>query len=224
MYSFETKSFARSEPADGGFAMSTNSSADLGQPMKRLMDLVLSLFGLIFFAPLLSICCLAIWVETGGPVLFVQKRTGLHGKVFSIYKLRTMTAADDGAAVAQATKGDARVTFVGGFLRKLSIDELPQLVNVLRGDMSLVGPRPHALAHDLHYSALLPQYAERFAVRPGLTGWAQVNGARGETRTVEAMERRIDLDLEYVRQARISLDVKILVLTLLRVPFDRAAY
>lgn len=224
MYSFETKSFSHSEPTDAGLHVASPSAADLHQPMKRALDVVLAFVGLVFFAPLLVMCSVAIWIETGGSALFVQKRTGLHGHVFNIYKLRTMTVADNGDAVAQATKGDARITFIGGILRKLSIDELPQLINVLKGDMSLVGPRPHALAHDLHYSALLPQYAQRFAVRPGLTGWAQVNGARGETRTTECMARRVELDLEYVQHASVMMDLRIIALTALRVPFDRAAY
>jgi putative colanic acid biosysnthesis UDP-glucose lipid carrier transferase len=221
MFSFEANSFS-GEPADTLVQPPAGARRDLR--LKRTLDLVFSAAGLAFFAPLLALACLAIWIETGGPVLFRQQRTGLNGQVFRIYKLRTMTAADDGATVQQAIQRDARVTRIGGILRKLSIDELPQLLNVLQGDMSLVGPRPHAIAHDRHYGALLPQYAQRFAVRPGITGWAQVNGARGETRTTECMAKRVHLDLEYVGKASLVLDLKILVLTVLRVPFDGRAY
>jgi putative colanic acid biosysnthesis UDP-glucose lipid carrier transferase len=228
MYSFETKSFLRKEPVETGLERNAIGSRTLGAagdlPAKRLLDIAFAIGGIVFFAPLLGLACLAIWIETGGPVLFFQKRTGQHGRVFDIYKLRTMTAADNGATVQQATKGDSRITFVGAILRKLSIDELPQLFNVLKGDMSLVGPRPHALAHDHHYAALLADYQQRFAVRPGITGWAQVNGSRGETRTLECMAQRVRLDLEYVQRASLSMDIKIIFLTAVRVPFDRAAY
>jgi putative colanic acid biosysnthesis UDP-glucose lipid carrier transferase len=224
MYSFETNSF-RGEPADALIEPASGSQAPRQDELaKRALDVALACAGLVFFAPLLALAGLAIWIETGGPVLFRQQRTGRDGQVFLILKLRTMTAADDGATVQQATRKDARVTRIGAILRKLSIDELPQLWNVLKGDMSLVGPRPHAVAHDLHYGALLPQYAQRFAVRPGITGWAQVNGARGETRTTECMAQRVQLDLEYVEKASLGLDLKILLLTAVRVPFDLRAY
>jgi putative colanic acid biosysnthesis UDP-glucose lipid carrier transferase len=228
MYSFETNSF-RGEPTDALMEPSAGGEAPRrAQFAKRALDVALAGAGLVFFAPLLALACLAIWIETGGPVLFRQQRTGLGGRVFLILKLRTMTAAEDGATVQQATRQDARITRIGGLLRKFSIDELPQLWNVLKGDMSLVGPRPHAVAHDLHYGAhygaLLPQYAQRFAVRPGITGWAQVNGARGETRTTDCMARRVQLDLEYVAKASLALDLKILALTAVRVPFDLRAY
>jgi lipopolysaccharide/colanic/teichoic acid biosynthesis glycosyltransferase len=224
MYSFETNSF-RGEPTDALVEPATGGQAPRqGELAKRALDIGLACAALVFFAPLLALAGLAIWIETGGSVLFRQQRTGRGGQVFLILKLRTMTAAEDGAAVQQATRKDARVTRIGAILRKLSIDELPQLWNVLKGDMSLVGPRPHAVAHDLHYGALLPQYAQRFAVRPGITGWAQVNGARGETRTTDCMARRVQLDLEYVAKASLALDLKILALTAVRVPFDLRAY
>jgi lipopolysaccharide/colanic/teichoic acid biosynthesis glycosyltransferase len=141
---------------------------------------------------------LAVRLDSRGPILFRQNRNGFNGRPFRIYKFRSMTVMEDGAVVTQAKRDDARVTRVGRFLRRSSLDELPQLLNVLKGDMSLVGPRPHALAHDDHYSGLLAEYAFRHHVKPGITGWAQVNGFRGETPTIDLMKRRIDLDLQYI--------------------------
>ena len=147
-------------------------------PVKRLFDIVAAGFGLLVFLPLLLLVMLAIRLETPGQAIFRQRRTGYRGQVFTIYKFRTMTVTEDCDKVRHATKNDERVTEVGALLRKLSIDELPQLWNVLKGDMSIVGPRPHALAHDEYYGALIPTYAARFRARPGLTGYAQVNGFR----------------------------------------------
>jgi putative colanic acid biosynthesis UDP-glucose lipid carrier transferase len=154
-----------------------------------------------------------ICLDSRGPALFRQTRTGLNGRQFRIYKFRTMTVQEDGAVIRQATQGDARVTQIGRMLRKTSLDELPQLINVIRGEMSLVGPRPHALAHDKYYGREIPAYERRFAVKPGITGWAQVNGARGETATVADMQRRVDLDLWYVEHRSLALDLKILAWT-----------
>src|SRR5205807_2409445 len=151
-------------------------------PLKRLFDVFGSGLGLLVFLPLLVLVMVLIKLESPGPAVFRQRRTGYRGQVFTIYKFRTMTVTEDCQAVRQATKNDARVTAMGALLRKLSIDELPQLVNVLKGDMSIVGPRPHALAHDEYYGALTPTYAARFRAKPGLTGYAQVNGFRGEIR------------------------------------------
>jgi exopolysaccharide biosynthesis polyprenyl glycosylphosphotransferase len=177
---------------------------------KRSFDFALALAGLIFLIPLLVVVAAAIRLETKGPVLFRQRRGGMNGEAFRILKFRTMTVIEDGADVRQAARGDGRVTRVGALLRRTSIDELPQLLNVLTGDMSFVGPRPHAVAHDQHYGRLVVRYADRHRMKPGITGLAQINGARGETPTINHMRRRIDLDLWYVDHWSLALDFKIL--------------
>lgn len=169
-------------------------------PLKRAFDVVVAAMILALFAWAYALIALAIVAESRGPVLFRQRRTGRHGEIFTIYKFRSMSVTEDGDVITHATRDDQRVTRVGSFLRETSLDELPQLLNVIRGDMSLVGPRPHALAHDLHYGALLPRYAARFAVRPGLTGLAQVQGHRGEIHQLECMARRVDADADYAAQ------------------------
>jgi undecaprenyl-phosphate galactose phosphotransferase/putative colanic acid biosynthesis UDP-glucose lipid carrier transferase len=166
----------------------------------------------------------AIKLDSPGPVIFKQRRKGFNGKNFVIYKFRTMTVQENGPVVAQATRGDRRVTQIGQHLRSLSIDELPQLLNVLKGEMSLVGPRPHALAHDDHFEALLSDYALRHHVKPGITGWAQCNGARGETPVVEKMSERVRLDLWYISNWSLKLDVLILIKTCVEVFSKRNAY
>lgn len=165
---------------------------------KRLFDIVCAGLALLAFLPLLLVIGVAIWMESDGPILFRQQRTGLNGRPFRIYKFRTMLVMEDGAHVRQATRGDSRVTPLGGLLRKLSLDELPQLLNVLRGEMSIVGPRPHALAHDLMWADRVPGYPERFRARPGLTGAAQVNGYRGEVANDEGLLARIAADNDYI--------------------------
>lgn len=165
--------------------------------LKRVFDVAVAAVVLGLFAWAFALIALAVVAESRGPVLFRQRRTGRHGRIFTIYKFRSMTVTEDGAVITQATRGDQRVTRVGAVLRSTSLDELPQLLNVIRGDMSLVGPRPHALAHDLHYGSLLPRYAERFSVRPGLTGLAQVQGHRGEIRELACMARRVEADADY---------------------------
>lgn len=188
---------------------------------KSIIDRVLAAAALVMLAPMLVLVALVIRIDSRGPVLFRQDRTGQNGRVFQILKFRSMTTD---AGLAQATRHDARVTAVGYWLRRTSIDELPQLVNVLRGEMALVGPRPHAAAHDAHYAPLVTNYTLRFAVKPGLTGWAQINNARGETDTIEKMARRVTLDLEYIRDWSIWLDLRILALTPLRLLASRDAY
>lgn len=165
---------------------------------KRAFDIAAAGLAILAFLPLLMVIGMAIWMESDGPILFRQQRTGLNGKPFRIFKFRTMRVVEDGAEIRQAVRGDARVTPLGSLLRKLSLDELPQLLNVLRGEMSIVGPRPHALAHDLIWSARVPGYAGRFRVRPGLTGAAQVNGYRGEVANDEGLFARIDADNAYI--------------------------
>lgn len=180
---------------------------------KRLMDIVLASIALIMLLPFLCLIAIAIKLDSPGPILFRQGRGGLDGRTFAIMKFRTLTVMEDGAQITQISRGDCRATRVGGFLRRTSLDELPQLVNVLMGDMSLVGPRPHALAHDEMYGRLLPEYSARFFVRPGITGWAQVNGARGPTPQPTDMKRRIDYDIWYIEHWTIGLDARILATT-----------
>lgn len=180
---------------------------------KRAFDILLSAAALLALLPALLIIALAIVVETPGPALFRQRRTGIDGRVFTILKFRSMTVAEDGEQIAHATRGDKRVTRVGQFLRQTSLDELPQLINVLRGDMAIVGPRPHAKAHDLHYSGLLPTYNERFKVRPGLTGLAQIHGLRGEIHQLSCMARRIDADIAYTQTWSFRGDLLIILRT-----------
>jgi putative colanic acid biosynthesis UDP-glucose lipid carrier transferase len=148
-------------------------------------------------------------------VLFRQRRYGLNGEEINVYKFRSMTVCEDGAVVTQATRNDARVTPFGGFLRRTSLDELPQLFNVLQGRMSLVGPRPHAIAHNEQYRKLISGYMIRHKVKPGITGWAQVNGLRGETDTIEKMSARVNFDIDYLKHWSLMLDCRILLRTLL---------
>ncbi len=180
---------------------------------KRLFDVGCSFIGLVFLAPLLIAITLVIKLTSPGPVLFAQLRTGLGGRTFVIYKFRTMTTLENGDRVVQACRDDSRITRVGSFLRRTSLDELPQLWNVLIGDMSIVGPRPHAVAHDHYYGALLPDYRDRFRAKPGITGLAQCNGARGPTETLDKMSRRIRLDLAYIERWSLAMEARILVKT-----------
>lgn len=194
------------------------------QVTKRLVDLVGASLGLIVFAPLMIISAIAIKLDSSGPIFFRQRRNGFNGNQFSIFKFRTMTVLEDGPTLVQACRFDPRVTRVGRLLRRSSIDEVPQLLNVLRGEMSLVGPRPHALAHDSHYGDLLSDYAFRNHVKPGITGWAQVKGHRGETLHVEQMKGRIDCDLWYINNWSMALDLKIILLTCVALMRQRDVY
>ena len=160
--------------------------------------------------PVMALVSLAIVLDSRGPLLFCQRRSGLNGKIFGILKFRSMHVLEDGAQIVQACQNDARITRVGRVMRRLSLDELPQLFNVIAGDMSLVGPRPHAVAHDDYYGAAISNYVLRQRVKPGITGWAQVNGARGATPTLDVMQRRVDLDAWYVAHASLMLDLTIL--------------
>ncbi|MEZ5839263.1 MAG: undecaprenyl-phosphate glucose phosphotransferase [Hyphomicrobiales bacterium] len=192
--------------------------------VKRAMDIVIAGLLLLLLSPLLLLVSLAIMLESGRPVLFRQSRRGFGGRRFVIFKFRSMYVCEDGPDIAQARRGDARITPLGRILRKTSIDELPQLWNVVQGDMSLVGPRPHAVAHDDKYEELISTYANRHHVKPGLTGWAQVNGFRGETSTLEQMQARVDHDLWYVNNWSALLDLRIILQTGLIMLFDRNAY
>jgi putative colanic acid biosynthesis UDP-glucose lipid carrier transferase len=191
---------------------------------KRAIDIGLSATALLFLAPFLVLVALAIWLEDRDPVMFRQQRTGRNGRLFRIYKFRTMTVAEDGAEVRQATRGDQRVTRVGAVLRTLSIDELPQLLNVVRGDMSLVGPRPHALAHDELWQNMAPGYIGRFRARPGLTGYAQVKGLRGEIRNAEEIVRRVEADNFYIENWSLRLELQIVLRTIPLLLNDPRAY
>jgi undecaprenyl-phosphate glucose phosphotransferase len=167
---------------------------------------------------------LAIRLESSGPAMFLQTRIGFNGRPFRIYKFRTMSTCEDGQRIVQATRNDKRITHLGGLLRKLSIDEIPQLLNVLRGEMSLVGPRPHAVAHDNEYDQLIATYAIRHKMKPGITGWAQVNGFRGETPEIRMMKQRVESDILYIEYWSLWLDIRILFLTVIRVLRSDAAY
>jgi undecaprenyl-phosphate galactose phosphotransferase/putative colanic acid biosynthesis UDP-glucose lipid carrier transferase len=194
----------------------------LEQGLKRAFDVVIASSALIILWPTLILAAIAIKLDSAGPACFRQRRTGFDGLEFTIYKFRTMTTLEDGPHVVQAKPGDQRITRVGAFLRSSSIDELPQLYNVLRGDMSLVGPRPHAVSHDEQYQRLISGYSFRFHVRPGLTGWAQVNGLRGETARLADMEKRIAFDLWYINNWSFGLDLWILARTAIEVLRRRA--
>ncbi|MBX3507683.1 MAG: undecaprenyl-phosphate glucose phosphotransferase [Parvibaculum sp.] len=184
-----------------------------GTIVKVLEDRIIGSLALVVLMPVFFLIALAIKIESRGPILFKQRRHGFNHNVFTVYKFRTMNVVEDGPNVVQAMRNDPRITRVGRFLRKTSLDELPQLFNVLKGDMSLVGPRPHALAHNEYYSSVLASYAIRHKVKPGMTGWAQINGFRGETDTPEKMRQRLEHDLYYIENWSLWLDLKILFAT-----------
>ncbi|MBW8812464.1 MAG: sugar transferase [Caulobacterales bacterium] len=191
---------------------------------KRAFDIAMALAALLVFLPLLLVVAALVRLESPGPALFRQRRTGLGGKIFTVFKFRTMTVAEDGATVRQATRDDTRVTTLGAILRKFSLDELPQLLNVLRGEMSLIGPRPHAVAHDEQWRAQAPGYDRRFRTRPGLTGYAAVCGFRGEVRDLQSIVDRVESDNEYIDTWSFGLDMKIVWRTLPLIFGDIRAY
>jgi Undecaprenyl-phosphate glucose phosphotransferase len=189
---------------------------DWANVSKMLLDYVLGTICIILFAPLMLAIAVTIRLDSPGPAIFRQRRHGFNHSVIDVYKFRTMTVQENGDKVVQACKDDARVTRIGRFLRHTSLDELPQLFNVLKGEMSLVGPRPHALAHNHYYRQHVESYARRHIVKPGITGLAQVNGLRGPTEDPEKMRRRVQMDLYYIENWSLWLDLKILALTPLR--------
>ena len=189
--------------------------------IKRFYDIALSLLILVLLSPLLLFIALSIKLSSPGPVLFMQRRYGLDGEEFNVYKFRSMTVCENGGDVAQAKRNDPRVTKIGAFLRRTSMDELPQFINVLQGRMSIVGPRPHAIAHNEMYRKLIKGYMVRHKVLPGITGWAQVNGSRGETETIEKMEVRVKYDLDYLRNWSVHLDFLIILRTVFTVINDK---
>lgn len=191
---------------------------------KRIEDLVLGSVLLVLLAPLMAAIAVLVRCDSPGPILFRQKRLGFNSNEFTVFKFRTMVHRSEEADVPQARRDDPRVTRLGRSLRSKSLDELPQLFNVLRGDMSLVGPRPHALAHNTKYAALIDDYLGRHRMAPGITGWAQVNGFRGKTDTLEKMQRRVEYDLAYIDGWSVTFDLKILTQTALSVLVDRNAF
>ena len=211
-------------PAFDGFALTSTDVSANGVDAKRVLDIAASLLLIVLLSPVLALVTIAVLADSRGPLLFAQRRTGLNGKTFPILKFRSMHVMEDGAEIKQAAKGDARITRVGRIIRKLSLDELPQLFNVVAGDMSLVGPRPHAIAHDEYYGDVIANYRLRQQVKPGITGWAQVNGARGETPTVAHMQARVELDAWYVAHQSLALDLLILARTPLEVLRTRNAH
>ncbi len=207
-----------------GFELQRAPLSRVDRGMKRLLDIMIAAIALIVLSPLMLLTSIAIVVESGFPILFKQDRKGFGARPFPILKFRSMKVMENGSEVTQASKGDMRITRIGRVIRRTSIDELPQLINVLRGDMSIVGPRPHAVAHDDHYDKLIASYAFRQHVKPGITGWAQVNGCRGETKEVAQMQARVEHDIWYINNWSIWLDMKIIVMTALKIFFDKQAY
>jgi putative colanic acid biosynthesis UDP-glucose lipid carrier transferase len=192
--------------------------------VKRLSDVGIASAVLLLLSPLFLLIGLGIKLTTPGSVIFKQRRYGLDGREIVVYKFRTMHVSEDSGQISQATKNDSRVTPFGAFLRKYSLDEIPQFVNVLQGNMSVVGPRPHAVAHNEEYRKLIKGYMIRHKVNPGLTGLAQVRGYRGETATVEDMRLRVEADLEYLRNWSLGLDLKIIFRTIAVMFADKKAY
>lgn len=197
--------------------LKTKRHADWAPIVKRLEDIVIGGLAALAVLPMFPLIALAIKLESKGPVFFIQRRRGLRGDVINVVKFRTMSVMEDGSEVKQAVDKDPRVTRVGRILRRTSLDELPQIFNVLKGDMSLVGPRPHALSHDRMFEETVETYANRHQMKPGVTGLAQVRGCRGETRTQKAIEDRVRFDLEYIRNWSLGLDLKIIAMTVVTV-------
>lgn len=207
-----------------GFELQRAPLDKFDRAQKRALDIVAAATALLLLSPIMLMTAAAILVEGKGPILFRQNRKGFGGRPFEILKFRTMTVQENGAVIEQAKKNDARVTPLGAVLRRTSIDELPQLINVLKGEMSIVGPRPHAIAHDNLYDRIIARYAFRHHVKPGITGWAQVSGFRGETRDVAQMEARVEHDLWYINNWSIWLDIRILFRTAIEVLWQKNAY
>jgi putative colanic acid biosynthesis UDP-glucose lipid carrier transferase len=192
--------------------------------LKRASDILLSTLILLLISPLLAGIGIAIKLSSPGPVIFRQRRYGLDGEEIVVYKFRSMSVCEDGGSIIQAHKNDCRITPLGTFLRRTSLDELPQFVNVLQGRMSIVGPRPHAVAHNELYRKLIKGYMVRHKVKPGVTGWAQVNGLRGETESLDKMRLRIEHDLDYLRNWSLRLDLLIIAKTIGVIFKDQNAY
>lgn len=196
----------------------------LGALAKRLEDIALASLILIMIAAPMLLIAAAVKFTSAGPVIFKQRRYGLNGDPIYVWKFRSMTTSDNGDVIKQASRDDERVTSVGRFLRRTSLDELPQFFNVLQGSMSIVGPRPHAVAHNEEYRQEISGYMQRHLVKPGITGWAQINGLRGETDTLEKMAKRIDHDMYYIRNWSLGMDLRIIFLTIFKGFVDKNAY
>lgn len=192
--------------------------------VKRVSDVVLGSVITVLILPLMAAVAIGVKMSSPGPIVFKQRRNGLDGKEITVYKFRSMRTMDNGAVVKQATRGDPRITPFGAFIRRTSLDELPQFINVLQGRMSIVGPRPHAVAHNEQYRQIIDAYMVRHKVKPGITGWAQVNGHRGETDVIEKMQARVEHDIDYLRNWSLTMDLRIVARTLKLVLFDRQAY
>ncbi len=217
---------ARSESLDGLPSISIFDTPMDGAShiVKRIEDIVLASIILAMISlPMLAIA-IGIKITSPGPIFFKQKRYGMDGKPIEVWKFRSMKVMENGAKVTQATKNDSRITPFGAFLRRTSLDELPQFINVLRGEMSIVGPRPHAVAHNEQYRKLVQGYMLRHKMKPGITGWAQVNGWRGETDTLDKMQKRVEFDLDYIHHWSFWWDVKIIFLTLFKGFINKNAY
>jgi undecaprenyl-phosphate glucose phosphotransferase len=192
--------------------------------IKRIEDLLLSSIFLLLFSPILLVISIFVKITSPGPIIFKQIRYGIDGKAIGVWKFRSMKVMENGDKVTQAKKNDVRLTPIGGFIRSTSLDELPQFFNVLQGRMSIVGPRPHAVVHNEEYRTIINGYMLRHKVKPGITGWAQVNGLRGETDTLEKMEKRIEFDLDYIRNWSLGFDIKIVFSTVVKSFTDKSAY
>lgn len=210
----------------GVYSLDLSCSPMDGPPrwIKRFEDLVLGTIISLLISPVCIAIALAIKLTSSGPILFKQYRTGINGKKFKVYKFRSMVVHSEDCSVTQATRNDVRITRVGAFLRRTSLDELPQFFNVLQGRMSIVGPRPHALSHNEYYKDLVESYMQRHKVKPGITGWAQVSGYRGETDTLEKMQKRVEYDLWYIDNWSFWLDIRIIVLTVFKGFVGKNAY
>ncbi|RDE22582.1 undecaprenyl-phosphate glucose phosphotransferase [Motiliproteus coralliicola] len=204
--------------------LSASPMDGISRVLKGIEDRVLSLIILLLISPILAVIAGAIKLTSPGPIIFKQRRYGINGEEIKVYKFRSMTAQDNGAVVKQAQKHDSRITPLGAFLRRTSLDELPQFFNVLQGRMSIVGPRPHAVAHNEQYKGLIGGYMKRHLVKPGITGWAQINGWRGETDTLDKMEKRVEYDLYYIENWSLWFDLKIIFLTIFKGFVHKNAY
>jgi lipopolysaccharide/colanic/teichoic acid biosynthesis glycosyltransferase len=200
------------------------TALDTGGFAKRAFDVAFAALAVAALSPVLAMVAIGTKLSSPGKVLFKQRRYGKNGAIIEVFKFRSMRATEDGSVVTQAKRGDARITPFGAFLRRTSLDELPQFFNVLLGNMSVVGPRPHAVAHNEQHRTLILEYMLRHKVKPGITGWAQVNGFRGETDTLEKMIRRVECDLEYIRHYSFWFDLKIIWLTVFGRKVRKNAY
>lgn len=200
-------------------------SDPVNRMIKRIEDIIIGSVILILISPVMLTLALLVKLTSRGPVFFRQERHGINGKVFEMYKFRSMRLhREEDGKVTQATKNDSRITPIGAFLRKTSLDELPQFINVLKGEMSIVGPRPHAVAHNVYYRECIDSYMKRHQVKPGITGWAQINGWRGETDTLEKMEKRVEYDLYYIDNWSVMFDIQIIVMTVFKGFISKNAY